>query len=92
MMQRTGLLKLVALCIVLFVLFAAAAHALVSLPDIGINYRTMKVVDAKKLEAAGMKDAKNGDRISVRISRPTREIIFKNKRTGEELPYSTKKE
>ncbi len=92
MISRTGLFKLVVLCALLCLLLAAAAHALVPLPDIGINYRTMKVVDAKKLSAAGMKDVRNGDGISMRLSRPTREIIFKNKRTGEELTYSTEKE
>ncbi len=91
MIRRTDLLKFAALCIVLSLFCAAAAHALVSLPDIGINYRTMKVADAKKLMAAGMKDARNGDRISMRLSRATREIVFTNKRTGEELVYATDK-
>jgi len=72
-------------------LTVALAHALVPLPDIGIDYRTMTVIDSNKLAAAGMKDARNGDGISIRISPATREIIFKNKRTGEELVSSTTK-
>jgi hypothetical protein len=91
MRQKTGLLKLLALCAILCLLTVAPAHALVPLPDIGIDYRTMRVIDANKLAAAGMKDARNGDGISMRISRATREIIFKNKRTGEELVSSTTK-
>jgi hypothetical protein len=91
MRQKTGLLKLLALCAILCLLTVTAAHALVRLPDIGIDYRTMRVIDANKLEAAGMKDARNGDGISMRISPATREIIFRNKRTGEELVFSTTK-
>jgi hypothetical protein len=72
-------------------LTVTAAHALVRLPDIGIDYRTMTVIDSNKFAAAGMKDARNGDGISMRISSATREIIFKNKRTGEELVSSTTK-
>jgi hypothetical protein len=88
MIRRTGLFKFGALCALICLLTAAAAQALVPLPDIGINYRTMTVIDAKKLAAAGMKDARNGDGIAMRILRATKEIIFKNKRTGEELIYS----
>jgi len=32
--------------------------------DIGINYQTMTAKNAAKLTAVGMKDAKNGDRIT----------------------------
>jgi hypothetical protein len=43
----------------------APGLALMALPaDIGINYQTMTVKNAAKLTAVGMKDAKNGDRIT----------------------------
>ena len=43
----------------------APGLALMALPaDIGINYQTMTAKNAAKLTAVGMKDAKNGDRIT----------------------------
>jgi hypothetical protein len=38
-------------------------------PITGINYQTMTVTQAKKFIAAGMKDAKNGDRITMSVSK-----------------------
>jgi hypothetical protein len=64
----------------------APGLALLALPDIGIDYHTMKVNRAEKLIAAGMKKARNGDAISLRTS-PEKKIIFKNLRTAEELTY-----
>ena len=65
----------------------AAGLALIALPaDIGVNYRTMKVTQAEKLIAAGMKNVRNGDSISLRAS-PEGKILIKNIRTGEELIY-----
>jgi hypothetical protein len=64
----------------------ATGLALLALPDIGINYHTMKVNRAEKLIAAGMKKARNGDAISLRTS-PEKKIIFTNLRTAEELTY-----
>ncbi len=61
--------------------------ALMALPDIGINYPTMKVVQAEKLMAAGMKNVNNGDAVSMRNSPKEGKIIFRNLRTGEELVY-----
>jgi hypothetical protein len=61
-------------------------QALMALPDIGINYRTMTVDNADRITAAGMKDARNGDRIAMSVSREQK-LIFKNLRTGEELSY-----
>ena len=61
--------------------------ALMALPaDIGINYKTMKVTQAEKLIAAGMKTVRNGDSISLRASQEGK-ILIKNIRTGEELIY-----
>ena len=60
---------------------------LMALPDIGINYQTMTVTQAKKLIAAGMKNAENGDRITMSVSKEKKLIFFKNLRTNEELSY-----
>jgi hypothetical protein len=62
------------------------ASALLALPDIGINYETMKVTKAEKLKAAGMKNVGNGDRITITVSNE-KKLIFKNMRTNEELSY-----
>jgi hypothetical protein len=64
-----------------------SAQALMALPDIGINYQTMTVTQAKKLIAAGMKNAENGDRITMSVSKEKKLIFFKNLRTNEELSY-----
>lgn len=62
-------------------------QALVALPDVGINYRTMTVTQAKKLIAAGMKDVKNGDKMTMVSVPKEKTLIFKNLRTNEELSY-----
>ena len=65
----------------------APGLALIALPaDIGIDYQTMKVTQAEKLIAAGMKNVRNGDAISLRASQEGK-ILIKNIRTGEELIY-----
>ena len=63
-----------------------STQALMALPDIGINYQTMTVPQAAKLTAAGMKDAKNGDKIFMRTTKEG-VFFFKNLRTNEELAY-----
>ena len=66
----------------------APGLALVALPaDIGIDYQTMKVTQAEKLIATGMKNVRNGDTISLRASRREGKILIRNIRTGEELLY-----
>ena len=65
--------------------------ALMALPDIGIDYSTMRVVQADKLTGAGMANAKNGDAISMRLSPKEGKIIFKNIRTNEEWAYPPSK-
>ena len=65
----------------------ATGLALIALPaDIGVNYQTMKVTQAEKLIAAGMKNVRNGDSISLRASQEGK-LLIKNIRTGEELIY-----
>lgn len=66
-------------------------QAFMALPDIGINYQTMKVTQAAKLTAAGMKDVRNGDGISLRTSNEGK-LLFKNLRTNEELAYPSAKQ
>ena len=69
----------------------APSLALMALPDIGINYQTMKVTRAEKLIAAGMKNVRNGDTISMRASKEGK-LLFKNIRTNEELTYPPAKQ
>jgi len=65
----------------------APGLSLVALPaDIGIDYQTMKVTQAEKLIATGMKNVRNGDTVSLRASREGK-ILIRNIRTGEELIY-----
>jgi hypothetical protein len=49
---------------------------LMALPDIGIDYPTMKVTQAAKLTEAGMTNIRNGDTISMRLSPQGGKIIF----------------
>ena len=78
---------LLAAIMILACLWAPAAGlALMPLPDIGIEYQTMKVNRAERLIAAGRKEARNGDAVSMRIAAEGA-IIFKNLRTAEELTY-----
>jgi len=65
----------------------APGLALMALPDIGIDYQAMKVTQAAKLTEAGMANVRNGDAVSMRLSREEGKIIFKNLRTNEELAY-----
>ena len=65
----------------------APGLALMALPDIGIDYPTMKVTQAAKLTEAGMTNVRNGDAISMRLSPEEGKIIFKNLRTNEEMAY-----
>jgi hypothetical protein len=67
--------------------FPAPGLALMALPDIGIDYPTMKVNQAAKLTEAGMSNVRNGDTISMRLSPQEGKIIFKNLRTNEDLAY-----
>jgi hypothetical protein len=70
----------------------APGLALIALPaDIGIDYRTMKVAQAEKLIAVGMKNVRNGDAISLRASQEGK-LLIKNIRTGEELIYPPAKQ
>jgi hypothetical protein len=66
---------------------ASPGFALMAIPDIGIDFKTMRVVQAEKLIAEGMKNVNNGDSISMRSSPKDGKIVIKNLRTGEELDY-----
>jgi hypothetical protein len=78
---------LVAILLLSCLWLPAPGLALLALPDIGIDYSTMKVIQADKLTEAGMKTARNGDAISMRPSPQEGKIIFKNLRTNEEWAY-----
>ena len=77
---------LAATMILSWIVSPPSAQALIALPDIGIDYQTMTVKNAAKLTAAGMKDAKNGDKIFIRTTREG-VFFFKNLRTNKELTY-----
>ena len=86
--KRTILMSVFAAILLLsWIVSPPSAQALMALPDIGINYQTMTVTQAKKLIAAGMKNAENGDRITMSVSKEKKLIFFKNLRTNEELSY-----
>lgn len=71
----------------------APGWPLVALPaDIGIDYRTMKVTQADKLIAAGMKNVQNGDSVTLRAAPREGKILIRNVRTGEELLYPSGKQ
>ncbi|MFO7762034.1 MAG: hypothetical protein R6V20_10545 [Desulfobia sp.] len=76
---------------VLTVLFLAAlliravdCPALTALPDLGINYRRMKIEQPETLRNLGMKDVHAGDRVKVNMN-PEKELVITNQRTGESL-------
>ena len=86
--ERTILMSVFAAILLLsWIGSPAPGLALIALPaDIGINYQTMKVTQAEKLIAAGMKNVRNGDAVSLGASKEGK-ILIKNIRTGEELIY-----
>ena len=78
------------LCVAILVLFLSSVpcSALVALPqDAGIDYRTMKVTDASKLKAKGMKRVEIGDIVTVG---PVENggLSITNKRTGEKIKWN----
>jgi hypothetical protein len=78
---------LAAILLLTWLLLPGPGLALMAIPDIGIDFKALKVVDAGKLIAAGMKNAVNGDSVSMRSSPKDGKIVIKNLRTGEELDY-----
>ncbi len=85
--MRKGIV--IILCVAILVLFLSSApcSALVALPqDAGIDYRTMKVTDASKLKAKGMKRVEVGDLVTVG---PVENggLSITNKRTGEKIKW-----
>jgi hypothetical protein len=91
--KRTFLLcALTAILLSSLLMAPAPSLALMALPDIGIDYPTMKVISAAKLTAAGMKKAQNGDAVSMKVSYEERKITFRNLRTGEQLDYPSEKQ
>jgi len=78
---------LAAILLLTWLWLPAPGLALMVLPDIGIDYKTMKVIQAEKLIAAGMKNVKNGDTITMHVSPKEGKIIFRNLRTSEGLIY-----
>lgn len=76
----------IVLLVLLLTLFPISGYTLERLPDVGIDYRTMTVNQPAKLSVAGMRDVRNGDKISMRVN-DEGVRYFKNLRTNEELAY-----
>lgn len=85
--NKVSISYIVLLSLILLSFLASPGLALMAIPDIGIDFKTMKVVQAEKLIAAGMKNVNNGDSISMRSSPKEGKIVLKNLRTGEEVSY-----
>ena len=90
--NRTKAKSVFCSALLLFLIFSclwlpAPGLALMALPDIGIEYQTMRVTQAAKLTEAGMTNVRNGDAITLRLSPQEGKIIFKNLRTNEEMAY-----
>ena len=80
-------------CGVITLLFITSVpcFALVALPhDAGIDYKTMKVTDAAKLKARGMKKAEIGDSVTFG-SVEEGGLSVTNKRTGEKIKWNDSK-
>ena len=76
-------------CVIISILFLSSlpCPALVALPkDTGINYQTMKVVDASKLRANGMKRVQNGDTITIKAGKDGG-LLITDGRTGETIKW-----
>jgi hypothetical protein len=72
----------------LSLVLSSTCLALSALPDIGIDYQTMTVVNAVKLRAAGMPHARNGDKILISHDQDSKLILI-NERTGETLRFGS---
>jgi hypothetical protein len=86
-------ISMIILCVVMTVLFISSlsCFALVPLPkDAGIDYKTMKVTDASKLKAKGMKTVQSGDVVTCGPSE-TGGLQITNKRTGEKIKWDYSK-
>ena len=86
MRKRTMIILSVAILVLFF--SSVPCSALVALPqDAGVDYRTMKVTDASKLKAKGMKRVEIGDIVTVS---PVENggLSITNKRTGEKIKWN----
>lgn len=80
MTKKRGSLLFIIL-VILCLLSPITVGALMKMPDIGIDYKTMTVNQPAKLMAAGMKDVKKGDKIKMDISEDG-VITFTNEKNG----------
>lgn len=87
--NKTGSCRFLAACLLLLSCLAVPVPgaALTALPDLGIDYETMKVTQAAKLSAAGVTNVRNGDPVSMQPDPREGKIRFKNLRTGDEWVY-----
>lgn len=87
-------MKRACVAFLLAVLTAAAltvetGHALMALPDLGIDYKTMLVVNPAKLRAAGMADVKRGDKVTMKPGQNGK-LLFTSERTGKTVEITVR--
>jgi len=85
--------SMITFCIAITFLFISSmpCFALIALPqDAGIDYKTMKVTDAAKLKARGMKKAETGDSVTFGPVEGGG-VSVTNKRTGEKIKWNYSK-
>lgn len=61
-----------------------------SLPDIGVDYQQMRVVDPRILQGFGLTDVRKGDRVALDFSRDQelirdQRLTLRNLRTGQSV-------
>ena len=89
--MKKNIIKIFCAGITILFLSSVPCTALVALPkDAGINYQTMKVVDASKLKAQGMKRVQNGDTVTINAGKDGG-LLITDRRTGETIRWSDSK-
>jgi hypothetical protein len=85
--MKKSIIIIFSVAITVLLISSVPCPALVALPqDAGINYETMKVTDASKLKARGMKKVEIGDIVTIG---PVEDggLRITNKRTGEKIKW-----
>lgn len=80
-LQRLLIFQLVSLVLFFLLLMPSGSQAKMALPDVGINYQTMQVLNPSILKEAGMKDVKSGDKVKMNISKDG-VIVFTHEKNG----------
>jgi hypothetical protein len=84
---KESIIRIFCVTITIFFLSSMSCPAFVALPkEAGINYQTMKVIDASKLRANGMKKVQNGDAVTVNVGKDGG-LLITDGRTGETIKW-----